>query len=450
MGSSTSPSSIDGVLDIVLHHATDIHNICIYGNQDVYAKFSITHTQDAVYSTQPIRGGGKNPVFNQNLQIFISKLQTVLKCEIWMMSCARTYLEDQLLGFVLIPLCDLFGQGRVTKDYSMSSTELFHTPAGTICLSLTFYLRGTDIPLYAGLPDTSTQDSLEDNGNHDSMSDNTHDTAMDTNQCRTPMEYNNIEFPDLQAASENQHLVSVYLNMASGTDANMDEDACGKDDRHDGIRRHGYERDFSGALFLQLGSSPMTEYDSEMGIHNGEEKSCEGRWAPTHDSVLQEDVNISSRDTPTVLKAKEVLFLDSKSTLSAVELPIHSAQESINTQATPSPTSTMLGEGLSSPDVKVGSSSKGQDSQSSFAAPLVSISLEPEEPVVQQQIVDMYMKSMQQFTESLAKMKLPLDLDNADSHVELKNESPVEKEDPKTDPATKDIHKVFYGSRAFF
>eukprot|EP00250_Pteridium_aquilinum_P027491 c35057_g1_i1 orf=1-348(-) len=43
MGSSPRPSSIDGVLDITLHHARDIHNICIYGNQDVYAKFSITH-----------------------------------------------------------------------------------------------------------------------------------------------------------------------------------------------------------------------------------------------------------------------------------------------------------------------------------------------------------------------------------------------------------------------
>lgn len=42
----------------------------------------------------------------------------------------------------------------------------------------------------------------------------------------------------------------------------------------------------------------------------------------------------------------------------------------------------------------------------------MSVNLEPEQTVVQEQIVDMYMKSMQQFTESLAKMKLPMDIEN--------------------------------------
>ncbi|PAL55937.1 hypothetical protein CEJ83_21670, partial [Acinetobacter baumannii] len=44
--------------------------------------------------------------------------------------------------------------------------------------------------------------------------------------------------------------------------------------------------------------------------------------------------------------------------------------------------------------------------------PVVSVNIEPEQKVVQQDIVDMYMKSMQQFTESLAKMKPPLDIDS--------------------------------------
>ncbi|PKU87300.1 Pentatricopeptide repeat-containing protein [Dendrobium catenatum] len=40
-----------------------------------------------------------------------------------------------------------------------------------------------------------------------------------------------------------------------------------------------------------------------------------------------------------------------------------------------------------------------------YVPPVIKISLEPEKPVIQQEIVDMYMKSMQQFTESLAKIE---------------------------------------------
>ncbi|KAK1370230.1 hypothetical protein POM88_036322 [Heracleum sosnowskyi] len=41
--------------------------------------------------------------------------------------------------------------------------------------------------------------------------------------------------------------------------------------------------------------------------------------------------------------------------------------------------------------------------------PLVSVNIELEQKVVQQDYVNMYMKSMKQFTEALAKMNLPLD-----------------------------------------
>ncbi|PKU59218.1 pyrophosphate--fructose 6-phosphate 1-phosphotransferase subunit alpha-like [Dendrobium catenatum] len=40
-----------------------------------------------------------------------------------------------------------------------------------------------------------------------------------------------------------------------------------------------------------------------------------------------------------------------------------------------------------------------------YVPPVIKINLEPEQPVIQQEIVDLYMKSMQQFTESLAKIE---------------------------------------------
>lgn len=45
--------------------ARDIHNICIYQKQDVYAKLCLTDDPKNVISTQIINGGGQNPVFNQ-------------------------------------------------------------------------------------------------------------------------------------------------------------------------------------------------------------------------------------------------------------------------------------------------------------------------------------------------------------------------------------------------
>uniref|UniRef100_A0A0A9HWB7 Uncharacterized protein n=1 Tax=Arundo donax TaxID=35708 RepID=A0A0A9HWB7_ARUDO len=74
--------------------------------------------------------------------------------------------------------------------------------------------------------------------------------------------------------------------------------------------------------------------------------------------------------------------------------------------------------------------------------------------------MDMYMKSMQQFTESLAKMKLPLDMDNgseksggtaaatSDADSSGADSSTVKK--PTAGQQEKPSPKVFYGSRAFF
>jgi hypothetical protein len=64
--------------------------------------------------------------------------------------------------------------------------------------------------------------------------------------------------------------------------------------------------------------------------------------------------------------------------------------------------------------------------------------------MVQQDIVDMYMKSMQQFTESLAKMKLPLDIESGPTS------SGSSSSDKNVQASKNTGSRVFYGSRAFF
>ena len=75
------------------HHARNFQNIFIYDNQDVYAKFSLAYNPDETLSTGIIKGGGKNPDFNENLRLKITQVDAVQKCEIWMLGRARNYLE---------------------------------------------------------------------------------------------------------------------------------------------------------------------------------------------------------------------------------------------------------------------------------------------------------------------------------------------------------------------
>jgi hypothetical protein len=84
-------------------------------------------------------------------------------------------------------------------------------------------------------------------------------------------------------------------------------------------------------------------------------------------------------------------------------------------------------------------SSGGVPSDTS-SKPVVTVNI-PEQNVVQQDIVDMYMKSMQQFTESLAKMKLPLESPTSSGNSSSDQQLPT----PKSNGS-----RVFYGSRAFF
>lgn len=89
-------------------------------------------------------------------------------------------------------------------------------------------------------------------------------------------------------------------------------------------------------------------------------------------------------------------------------------------------------------------------SKKAITTPLGYLKLEVKQSVMQQQIADMYMRSMQQFSESLEKMKLPMDLtkQKAKGHsnaIQNQNHNKNIEVEPKKEAA-----RVFYGSRALF
>ncbi|KDP43238.1 hypothetical protein JCGZ_22790 [Jatropha curcas] len=409
MSDGDGDSDESGILEIHVHHARNIHNICIYDNQDVYAKFSLTYNPDETQSTRISNGGGKNPEFNEKLVMKVTQLDSVLKCEMWMLSRARNFMEDQLLGFTLVPISQIIGKGKVTQDYSLSSTDLFHSPAGTVKLTLSLE---TCLPL--GPPSTANS------------SISAEVILLDRKVSQVildPVEYSRIEFPDINVVRENQRMVSEYFD--------------------------GLGLGSSPASFLRLGSSrqshapPFVATDYDMTVNYPEEN--------IRDSISPTGSNQNS----SFISSTTTSLSDDRNSLDSIEKKVLSGDVSITTEANQSsstcpdtPTSKkeseVRDEKESNFSIKDKDVNKEDSVNSVFSSPLGNINLESEQSAMQQQIVDMYMRSMQQFTESLAKMKLPMDLgkpENEDHSKKLE----VEKKKNK-----KDGSRVFYGSRAFF
>ncbi|KAK9123289.1 hypothetical protein Sjap_012891 [Stephania japonica] len=390
-----------GLLEIYVSHARNIHNICIYDKQDVYAKFSLTYNPDETISTRIVNGGGKNPQFNENLKLKITQVDAVLKCEIWMLSRARNYLDDQLLGFTLVPMSFLAGKGKVTQDFTF--------------LQLIFFTPQQELFNYLYV-------------------------VLD------PVEYGRIEFPDMNVTRENQQMVSEYFHIADRIPT-MAPILCGH------------------ATFLNLSSSSqrqsIDDFDmnlnsSSMDNNNGGSVSPNGS---TQDSGFFSSTTTSLSEDRNSIDSTGKKSHGSTTQSASSYVALTSAGANQNVGGSPdTPTSkkesgirSERDEHFSSKEVERG---KGNDSSSSefgqvFAAPLGNINLEAEQTAMQQQIVDMYMRSMQQFTESLAKMKLPMDLDkpeNHDPHGDV-----IQQHNKKIEmDKKKDGSRLFYGSRAFF
>uniref|UniRef100_M4EJK8 C2 domain-containing protein n=1 Tax=Brassica campestris TaxID=3711 RepID=M4EJK8_BRACM len=351
---------VGGTLEVYVHQARDIHNICIYHKQDVYAKLCLTSHPEKSVSTKIINGGGRNPVFDDKVKLDVRALDASLKCEIYMMSRVKNYLEDQLLGFTLVPMSELlFKNGKLEKEFSLSSTDLYHSPAGFVQLSLSY---NGSYPEVMAFPSSVSGDDQSGKNQEGSES--------------VPDELEKIEFPDPNVANENEKMVSEYFEMSSST------------------------------------------IESE-----------------TSDSLVTSDTekHVMKQDSPESSNATNGDASPHASAHSATETPNHEHLSLVNSKADSQEESE--------------SEASAETSEEKIVRPIISVSkVETESKVVQQDIVDMYMKSMHQFTDSLAKMKLPLDID-----------SPAKSEDSSSDvsqklptPKSKNGSRVFYGSRAFF
>ncbi|KAI4383701.1 hypothetical protein MLD38_009507 [Melastoma candidum] len=369
-----------GILHVYIHHARNIHNICIYNKQDVYAKFSLTCSPDETLSTRIVHEGGKNPDFNENLTIKVTQPDSVLKCEIWVLSRARNYMEDQLLGFTLVPMSQILGRGKVTEDYSLSSTDLFHSPAGTVKLSLKFNA-------------SAVVKNPASNNNNSSITSEVVLLDSKVSVAADVSAYSRIEFPDVNVLAENQVLVSEYSRVANPA---------------------------KFVTFLQLRNSDeeripsMDDYEMSADCDCG---SSENNPASPNESCGPNSSFQSSTGAPR-LRGDERNSAESKQASAAAAI--------FKTQP-----------------------SKGLT---------VEIEGEEESAAMQKQIVDMYMRSMQQFTESLANMKLPMEIDSpaaarggsGDVEVEGKEEEEEEEVVGATRKKKDNQARVFYGSRAFF
>uniref|UniRef100_A0A1J3K3Y0 C2 domain-containing protein n=1 Tax=Noccaea caerulescens TaxID=107243 RepID=A0A1J3K3Y0_NOCCA len=364
-----------GTLDVYVHQARDIHNVCIYHKQDVYAKLCLTSDPEKSVSTKIINGGGRNPVFDDNVKLDVRVLDSSLKCELYMMSRVKNYLEDQLLGFTLVPMSELlFKNGKLEKEFSLSSTDLYHSPAGFVQLSLSYNGSYPDV---MALPTTVTSSVSVDET-----------TKNQEGSESVPDEMDKIEFPDPNVANENEKMVSEYYAISCSTVESETSESLVTCD----TENHGTDSVTSKMKQDSPESSNATNgaASPHASAHSGTEK-------PNHDT----------------------------------ETPNHELLSVVNSKA-------------SSQESE--SEASGETSVEKSVKPVLNVvRVETESKVVQQDIVDMYMKSMQQFTDSLAKMKLPLDID---SPTKSENSSSDSQKLPT--PKSKNGSRVFYGSRAFF
>lgn len=417
-------SDFSGILEIYIHHARNIHNICIYDNQDVYAKFSLTYNPDETLTTKIINGGGKNPEFNESLVMKVTQLDALLKCEMWMLSRAKNYMEDQLLGFALVPISLIVGKGKISKDFSISSTDLFHSPAGTVRLSLSL---DTNVPIHP------TVKSFSDSAAKSSITSEVQ--LLDRRISEVvldPLEYSRIEFPDINVVRENQQMVTQYFNLGHGSVS-----------RHDLV---------GSGSFLRLGASHQPVDDYEMTTNSSEENeysSLSPNGSVQNSGFLSSTMTSLSDDR----NSGDSMEKKSHPHVGLLHPPNQSiTRVALKSSASPDTATSRKGREIRDANGPI-SKDNGQESSKvkfvnqALPTPLGTINLEAEQSAMQQQIVDMYMRSMQQFSESLEKMKLPMDLnkpetDNHSNVIQNHNSVEVEKK--------KDTSRVFYGSRAFF
>lgn len=468
-----------GVLEVYIHQARDIHNICIYHNQDVYAKIFLTDDPEQAASTQIVNRGGKNPVFNENLWVNVRTIKCSLRCEIWMMSRIKNYLEDQLLGFALVPLCDVVaGNGKASGEFALSSCDLFHSPAGFVQMTAR-YIGALPLGPHMDAPTPANFSGVAD------VVDGGGDRGISNNVV---CELEKIEFPDPKIMNENEMMVSEYLERNSGV-----ADVGGSGHKTPSSVPVKLEKiECSNSKFINGNEMMISNYLERPCLSKGADSSekdlnclnmrsevktgaytttpfslsCSGLESQTSEKIGSATANVdqtcagSNLDGITQVQEVQTPHLSVPTDESApLSIPqaTHATQPTCQIARAPKSPSE---EDVSSPSRGNTIKAKGTEESisaatlisSKFAAtPLISVSAVPEQRVVQHEIIDMYTKSMQQFTETLAKMKLPMDIEREtntqNGKADSKSGNTVEKDmEPKCSKST----RVFYGSRAFF
>ncbi|CAI5467045.1 unnamed protein product [Closterium sp. Yama58-4] len=141
-------SQVAGILDIHIIQAEGLRELCDYGPQDVYARVLCGERDDigrVALTTKTIKSGGNNPIFNQRLQVGVPERETEVKCEIWMASHHRGTTDDQLLGFIQIPIRDIMERGKagVQEFYLRAFDEVGNLFASSakVRISLSYHPR---------------------------------------------------------------------------------------------------------------------------------------------------------------------------------------------------------------------------------------------------------------------------------------------------------------------
>uniref|UniRef100_A0A0A9CEN3 C2 NT-type domain-containing protein n=1 Tax=Arundo donax TaxID=35708 RepID=A0A0A9CEN3_ARUDO len=339
-----------------------------------------------------------------------------------MLSRVKNYLQDQLLGFALVPLPEVVAAdgGTLAREFPLTTSDLFQTPSGFLQLELSYIGVVPEVVPISPTPKPALADPEEEPGNAG---------AGDGNG----KEYEKIEFPDLNLVEENQIMVSEYTGLPCAA----------------------VEPQSSESLLTSEDGDGATTVNHDAGVRLVESFSTENSTA---DSVgaFRSDTPVSSvstTDSPAVAAVPATPQSNSEPSgiaHSSAELKEKAVSEAADAEVDSFRTVQ------ESPAVN----SPGTVSENAADKPVVSVNIEQEVKVDQNQIMDMYMKSMQQFTESLAKMKLPLDMDNgseksggtaaatSDADSSGADSSTVKKQ--TAGQQEKPSPKVFYGSRAFF
>uniref|UniRef100_A0A0E0LMR4 C2 domain-containing protein n=1 Tax=Oryza punctata TaxID=4537 RepID=A0A0E0LMR4_ORYPU len=423
-----------GYVDVHVQSARDIQNICIYHKQDVYARLSLPGEGAPAASTQVINGGGRNPVFDQSLRLGVraGDVDGALRCEVWMLSRVKNYLQDQLLGFALVPLPDVVAAegGTLAREFPLSTNDIFHSHAGFLQLELSYIGVVPEVVPISPTPKPALADAEE------------HEVAgADAGGAVNGKEYEKIEFPDLNLVEENQIMLSEYIGLpCSAVEPQSSESLLTSEDGDDATA----ETHVAGVRVVQSFSTDNSTADSAGTFRSDTPASSVSTTeSPAATAVPATPQSNSSGNAVSSAEQKE------KAASDAADAEVESSR-TVQSSASPA---------VNSP---------GAMSESAVdKPPVISVNLEQEIKVDQEKIMDMYMKSMQQFTESLAKMKLPLDLDNgseksaavsgvgagAGSAASDADSSGADSGAAAKKPMAggpEKSPKVFYGSRAFF